>query len=1292
MPAGQPPGGQRPKPTGHRREVILVIDDSPVMEFWADEISAFAAMLSEQSAFRAVGVKWMTTDVHGNLRLGARPDDAAAMPASLIDRTGQRVVFLLTHGRSDAWRRRLIQPVLASWAMHMTVAVVNLLPQQRWRDTCIEPIDVVWNPHGSALPTAGVRWRMAGVGLHLTGHRDEAGLTAVPVIERGADWLNRWTRLLAGPDVGWVEMPAVLISTDGDAAPDRPEFLHADDLIARFRATASPLAVTLATRLAAAPLNARMIRALQGRALRAGPLHLTEVVTSDLLRPIIHANATMGDTRIIFDFAHGVRERLLALSYRDRTVEVQHVVESELAHDIAAVRNLTLRVKEPRNAIYPRVTPSAEPYLRVELAVHLSLGGPNRIAAQRLGQALGSPVPRQIRRVFDPSPSVLNTTTESAMSDTIPLPGSGNMPAITRYGTLDSKYGPERSAVSAPTAGSPMSQRLDSRLPPIAGNLPLRNPNFTGRSELLNSLHQRLRAGTTAVLPEAIHGTGGVGKSQLVVEYVYRHQQDFDLIWWIPAERPAQIQSALAELAGRLNLQVPSTANTAVPAVLEALRIGRPYSNWLLIFDNAEFPEDVEPFFPKGGPGSIVVTSRNAAWRDIASILRVDVFDRQESIELLRRRGPDLAVADADRLAAALGDLPLAIEQASAWRAETKMPADEYLQLLEASRPVLGDEVAPVQQDYPELVAAAWNVSLNGLRERDRAALRLLEVCAFFAPEPISKVLLSKPRALRIHPDLDPLVRNPIRLNQAIRTIGRLSLARIDHRTNSFQMHRLVQRVLIAQMDPDDREAMQHGAHMLLAGNDPDQPDDAEHWPRYAELYPHILASGADRCLNELVRDMLLNEAKYLWRWGDHNGAQDLARRAYTAWTESGDEVHPDSLRMAYWLGFMHFVVGDYAAAAELNARTLELYRQTLGEDQEETLNVIGAVAADHRVAGDFAGALEQSMTVYEKSKRNFGEEEPFTLRAAHNLAVSMRLSGLFGRALQLDEQTYQRLVQIYGTDHPDSLSTFGGINLDRRELGDYVAAHANQENVVATARRLLKYDDHPDLLRQSHMLASFRRKAGNHHDALDLSSDVQRRFRSRYGDHHPDTVLATLTVSIDQRVTGDLRAACESGETALAGLRELYGESHPHTAGAQVDLGVTLRLLGESERARSLDQQALQWLSDRLGESHALVLAARINLASDHYELGDYQGAHALDVETFARCRELFGSSHPTTLACGVNLAMDLRALRRESEASALFEDILGRFRASLGETHPATAAAAAGVRANCDIDPLPL
>ncbi len=1281
-PIGSPPPAAAPAtetwlPTDADLTAIIVLDNDPAMDLWTAEIAAFEDSVRELNVFASVQTQRLIIGSDNRLSLAESPDDPEAVAA------GQRAVFLVTPGRSLAPFQRLI----TGWARSGLAAVVDLLPQQHWHDRGLRVVDAAWAPGDRPTTTATTSWRVSGLDLRSSEEkRRDATRTAVPILERGADWLRRWKRLLGGSAAGPVTMPAVLLSTDDEVpAAGRSS---AAMLVARFRAAASPQAFALATRLAAAPLNVRTMRALQRTALRSGPAHLTEVLTSSLLHPPRRGKHD-GDTGIVYEFVYGVRELLLTLAYRDRTIEVQHLVEDELARDVEAVRNLTLRVREPRRAAYLSVNHAALPYLKVELAVHVALGGPNLNAAQKLGRKIGAPVPAQTRRV---TPAVSSyPRMESAMSETLPSQGPSN-PLGIKPSTLGFGHDREGSSVPAITDGLRTTQRRDPRLPAIVGNLPMRNANFTGRRDLLEALHQRLRAGTTAVLPEALHGAGGVGKSQLVIEYVYLHQQDFDLIWWIPAERPAQIQNSLGDLAARLNLDVPSTANTAVPAVLEALRIGRPYSNWLLVFDNAEDPEDVRRFFPKGGPGSIVVTSRNTGWSGLANTLPVDVFDRQESIELMRRRDPRLAVSDADRLAGRLGDLPLAIEAAAAWRAAMNITADEYLHRLDESRPELGDEAAVGDLDYPASIAAVWNISLSGLRDLDPAVLRLLQLCAFFAPEPIGKFLLAKPRGLQIHPELEPLVRNAARLNQAILTIGRLALARIDYRTNSPQMHRLLQRVLIHQMDPETREAMRHDAHLLLAAADPGFPDDSEHWARYAELYPHIVVSGAERCLDERVRETILNESKYLWRWGNHAEARDLARRAYEAWVEMGDDTHPDSLQMASFLGFMHFVNGSYAEAAALNARTLEHYQEILGEQEEATLHAIGAVAADHRVAGDFAGALELSLTVYERATANLGDNWPFTLRSAHNLAVSMRLSGLFGRALQLDEQTYYRRVQIYGTDHPDSLNTYGGVNLDRRELGDYVAAHADQEQVVATARRVLKYDDHPEVLRQSHQLASFRRKAGQHQQALDLSSDVLRRYRNRYDDKHPATVLALLTVSIDQRVTGDFAAARESGEAALAFLLELYGDTHPHVAGAQSDLAVTLRLLGEPEMARVLDTQAFQSLKDRLSNSHALVLAARINLASDYFELGDHAGAHKLDLESFEQSNDLLGPAHPTTLACGVNLAMDLRALSRDSEASVLFEETVERFRTNLGDDHPATAAAAAGVRANCDIDPLPL
>ena len=145
------------------------------------------------------------------------------------------------------------------------------------------------------------------------------------------------------------------------------------------------------------------------------------------------------------------------------------------------------------------------------------------------------------------------------------------------------------------------------------------------------------------------------------------------------------VRSSLAALAPHLGL--PSSAVTGIEdasvAVLDALRRGEPYAKWLLIFDNAEQPEDINEIVPRG-PGHVLITSRNHSWQGVVDTVPVDVFSRAESVAFLRKRLPGTATPeDANRLAEELGDLPLALEQAGALQAETGMSMEEYLRLLE---------------------------------------------------------------------------------------------------------------------------------------------------------------------------------------------------------------------------------------------------------------------------------------------------------------------------------------------------------------------------------------------------------------------------------------------------------------------------------------------------------------------------------------------------------------------------------------------------------------------------------
>ena len=133
---------------------------------------------------------------------------------------------------------------------------------------------------------------------------------------------------------------------------------------------------------------------------------------------------------------------------------------------------------------------------------------------------------------------------------------------------------------------------------------------------------------------------------------------------WVKADSREVLTSDFVNIAYLLNLPEMNEQDQN-QIVTKVRRWLQSHTGWLLIFDNADQPEELTEIIPQG-PGHVLITSRNHRWEGVVDTVAVDVFTRKESVEFLNKRVPRaINKGEADRLAHELGDLPLALEQAS---------------------------------------------------------------------------------------------------------------------------------------------------------------------------------------------------------------------------------------------------------------------------------------------------------------------------------------------------------------------------------------------------------------------------------------------------------------------------------------------------------------------------------------------------------------------------------------------------------------------------------------------------
>ncbi|MGP3926609.1 FxSxx-COOH system tetratricopeptide repeat protein [Streptomyces sp. 8N616] len=908
------------------------------------------------------------------------------------------------------------------------------------------------------------------------------------------------------------------------------------------------------------------------------------------------------------------------------------------------------------------------------------------------GEALRLAVPPHRDRIAAVSVTTRPLPEDAAALDPIGLRGLGPEEARRR---LLAAVGAE--ATGPARVELARSRRFPDDRPEI-WNSPRRNRRFTGREQVLERLHDAFAAGGDQTAVVALHGPSGVGKTQVATEFVHRFAGEYDIVWHVSAAVRAAAREQFAALAEELGIRAEHEVGGLIEAVRQELRTTR--RRWLVVLDGAEEPEELESLVPEG-PGHVLITTRRTAWsQQGAELVGLPPFDRNESVAFACRRASRLTEEDADRLADALQDLPLLLDQMAAWLDNNPTASvGDYVADIRTGDP--NDFGVLPSKDYPRGFQVAWAITLNTLREQSPEVDELLKLLAFFSPDVVPVRLLQSARASDLPPHLAELVAEPSSWNTALRTLSEATSMRLEYETGprmdiltvgTLRMHRLFHRFVRTSMPPDDRKKASATACRVLVAADPREPASPRNWARYAELIPHLDQSGALDSSEEDVRELVLNCIEYLRTRGEYHDGWWLSRQAVDRWREASGPTDRTLLVAVHQQANMLRRLGRYAEAETVGRDVLGRLTAGTGARVIEVLRAKDGLAGTLMALAKYDEATALFEEAAEEAAASLGEQEvPRTLAIRSNLAVALGLQGRYEDSLRLHRSILEARVGLLGGRNPLTLNSALHTAWTLRLLGRYDEALAIQDHNCRLHRQVLD-KNHTQTLLAEHNLALCLRRDGNVQFARAMMRKVRDRLVKRRGLQHPETLMVSADFAMLLRYEGELSQARELAESTAKLYGAQLGEDHPYALGTRANVALIQGETGNPGAAVRAAQETLDAMAGAVGDGHPWTVGCVLNTALARHRAGDTAGAVRLGRDALDRARGVVGERHPLTLNCMAGLAQDLHASGRADEADALRQQVIGAATELLGEDHAHTRSIREGVRPYWDFEPQPI
>ncbi len=735
-----------------------------------------------------------------------------------------------------------------------------------------------------------------------------------------------------------------------------------------------------------------------------------------------------------------------------------------------------------------------------------------------------------------------------------------------------------------------------------------------GQDELFDAVFTRAEPRTV------LTGMRGSGKTQLAAAVAARCEEEgWPLVAWIHAASRKQIIADLYELALRTGIDAPNSIplEVIVRRLMYHLR-SADGSNSLFVFDNVENPNDLRDLIPEStGVRTLITTTRHLDWDDLGWLrLTVGAFDREQSITLLCERTVDTHREAADRIADALGDLPVAIAQAAATAKQGGYTLSGYLDRL--SHHPLESSISRLEgANYPDAVGItllmAYEQALEQLRtkhpQQERIAVSLLDTLSLLAASGVPTHWL-----LRLDSDSDA-VRDTLSF---LKSVAILQESSDGNKTIIPRLQGHVYRETYLNDQKKLGEARTFAAS-VLSGIDVDRLENVEQ--RRQETH-HLI-------------EQLLSVT-----------SQDYSHSLFS-------EPHV-SLKLAETL--------QYATSLGMSQMALTLTDSvtqacdTLGPHHPCILSPRNELARVYRASGRLDKAIALDKQTLEDSTRILGPDHPSTFTSRSTLAGAYRASGRLDEAITLYEQVFTGRSRVLGPDHRSTLTSRDDLAVAYRDAGRLDEAIPLYERIFDDVMRVLGPDD-PGILASRLNLADAYRDAGRLDEAITLDKQNLEDSIRILGPHHPRTLASRHNLAGTYREVGRLDEAISLFEQNLDDFTRILGPDHPETLASRHNLAGTYQDAGRLNEAISLFEQNLDDFTRILGPHHPDTFTSRSTLAGAYRASGSLHDAIPLYEQTLDDSTRILGPHHPRTLTSRNNLASAYRAAGRFEDAEKLFE-----------------------------------